>query len=191
MISQYKPTILGAAIGAAIVTIAILALSARAEDAGPPIDAPIVLADGPAVGTPAAAVATQDAVADPVQAGPVVEPTTVSEAGGLASWIWARFKGGQASAALTVLLHAGALSLIKRKDWVAIRLPWLVKRRTLAALTSFTGATATIVPLAVEGAPVGVALLGAALAAIGVYMFPGPVEVAGQTVPSGTGTEAA
>lgn len=182
MISQYKPTILGAAIGAAIVTIAILALSARAEDAGPPIDAPIVLADG----TPAAAVATPDAVAEPVQAGPVVEPTTVSEASELASWIWARFRGGQASAALTVLLHAVALSLIKRKEWVAIRFPWLVRRRTLAALTSFTGATATIVPLAVEGAPVGVALLGAALAAIGVYMFPAPVEVAGQTVPSGT-----
>jgi hypothetical protein len=43
MIHTYRPTVLGALIGAAIVTVAILALSARA-DAGPPVD-PVVLAD--------------------------------------------------------------------------------------------------------------------------------------------------
>lgn len=141
-------------------------------DAGPPptIDR-VVLAD--------------HAVPAITPAPPPAEPTTVSEGADLASWIWSRFRNGQASAGLIVLLQAIGLASIRRWAWVSAKLPRLVRPKALAAVSSFTGALATLVPLAIAGAPIATPLIGAILAAIGVYLYPAPVQIAGQTVPSG------
>ena len=116
---------------------------------------------------------------------PPVEPATIGEGADLASWIWSRFRNGQAGAGLIVLLQAVGLFAIRRWAWVSQRLPRLMRPKVLAAVSSFTGALATLVPIAIAGAPIATPLIGAILAAIGVYLYPAPVQIAGQTVPSG------
>ena len=173
--SPHRPTIYGAIIGAILVSLAILALTARAEadppDAGPSLDRAALI-----VSTP------------PVDAGtvaPVVAPQTIDEGLGLARWVWAQFRAGRVAPALTVLLQALGLLAIARWSWVAARLPRLTRGKALAAVSSLTASLAGLVPLAVDGAPVGGSLAMAVVAAVGVYLLPGPRVVAGQTVPSG------
>ena len=130
-------------------------------------------------------VAADHAAPSLAPAPPPVEPATIGEGADLASWIWSRFRNGQAGAGLIVLLQAVGLFAIRRWAWVSTRLPRLVRPKALAAVSSFTGALATLVPIAIAGAPIATPLIGAVLAAIGVYLYPAPVQIAGQTVPSG------
>lgn len=176
--SPYRPTIVGALIGAVLVTVAILALTARADalpDAGPSLDRAALIVSTPPVD------------AGPVDAGPVasptVEPRTVDEGIGLARWVWGEFRAGRVAPALTVLLQALGLLAIARWTWVSARLPRLVRGKALAAVSSLTGTLAGLVPLAVAGSPVGGPLALALITAVGVFLLPGPKEVAGQTVP--------
>jgi len=130
-------------------------------------------------------VAADHALPAVAPAPPPVDPATIGEGADLASWIWSRFRNGQAGAGLIVLLQAVGLFAIRRWAWVSAKLPRLVRPKALAAVSSFTGALATLVPIAIAGAPIATPLIGAVLAAIGVYLYPAPVQIAGQTVPSG------
>jgi len=183
MISRHRRNVIdlsAVAIGLLIglILAALLLPLAKAEaDAGPPV----ALVDA---GTVDRIVAADHAPAI-VAAPPTVEPASVDEGLSLASWLWQRFRTGQATAAMIVMLQVLGLAAIKRWAWVGARLPRLTRGRALAAVSSLTGSLATIAPLALAGSAVGNALGGAVLAAVGVYLLPAPAQIAGQTVPSG------
>lgn len=164
---------LGLAIGA--ILAALLLPLARAQ------------ADLPDAGTldRAALIAPVDAGPAAVAPPPNVEPATVDAGLDLASWIWARFRTGQAGLALIVGLQALGLFAIKRWEWVGRIFPRLTRPRALAAVSSLTGSLATVVPIALAGASFVVPLLVAAGTAVGVFLMPTPTQVAGQTVSSG------
>lgn len=173
----------GAGIDAGDLTVAdagvdrvVLADHAEPLDAGP-YRTPAVVVDR----VVAADYADPGAVRPPP---PNVEPSTVAEGADLASWIWSRFRNGQAGAAAIVLLQALGLLAIKRWSWVSLRLPLLVRGKALAAVSSLTGGLGTLAPLAIAGAPIATPLVGVVLAAVGVYLLPAPAQIAGQTVPS-------
>ncbi len=178
MIAHYRSTVISALLGAGIV---LLYLWARAAFAAAD-DPPMVALDAGVVDRVVLADHAAPAVAP---APPPVEPATIGEGADLASWIWSRFRNGQAGAGLIVLLQAVGLFAIRRWAWVSAKLPRLMRPKALAAVSSFTGALATLVPIAIAGAPIATPLIGAVLAAIGVYLYPAPVQIAGQTVPSG------
>lgn len=183
MISRHRRNVIdlsAVAIGLLIglILAALLLPLAKAEaDAGPPV----AIVDAGVIDR----VVASDHAAPTIAPPPPVEPTTVTEGADLATWIWSRFRNGQAGAGLIVLLQAVGLLAIRRWSWVSLRLPRLVRGKALAAVSSFTGALATLVPIAVAGAPIATPLIGAVIAAIGVYLYPTPTQIAGQTVPSG------
>lgn len=133
----------------------------------------------------AALIAPVDAGPAVVAPPPSVEPATVDAGLDLASWLWQRFRTGQAGLALIVGLQALGLFAIKRWEWVGRIFPRLTRPRALAAVSSLTGSLATVVPIALAGASFVVPLLVAAGTAVGVFLMPTPTQVAGQTVPSG------
>lgn len=183
MIAHHRSTLISALLGAGVVLLYLWARMALA-DAGPPLD----LDAGPPVALVDAGVdriVAADHAPAVIAAPPTVEPASVDEGLSLASWLWQRFRTGQATAAVIVLLQVLGLAAIKRWAWVGARLPRLTRGRALAAVSSLTGSLATIAPLALAGAAVGNALGGAVLAAVGVYLLPAPAQIAGQTVPSG------
>ena len=184
MIAHHRSTLISALLGAGVVLLYLWARMALA-DAGPPLalDAgpPVALVDAGTVDRIVAADHAPPVIAAP----PTVEPASVDEGLSLASWLWQRFRTGQATAAVIVLLQVLGLAAIKRWAWVGARLPRLTRGRALAAVSSLTGSLATIAPLALAGAAVGNALGEAVLAAVGVYLLPAPAQIAGQTVPSG------
>ena len=175
MIIHHKPTVVGALIGA---TLVIAYLWIRAATAQP---APVDLDAG--VSTAALDRAALVTAPDAGVAAPPVEPRTIDEGFALGRWVWAQLKAGHVAPALIVLLQAIGLFAVRRWAWVSTRLPRLVRGKALAAVTSLTGSLAALVPLAVGGAAVAGPLVGALIAAVGVYLMPGPVEAAGQTVP--------
>lgn len=162
---------------------ASLMLFSRLASGG--VDAADLASIDAGVGAADRVVASDHALPTPMSTPPSVDLLTVSDGFELASWIWLRFKNGQAAAGLIVALQAIGLFAIRRWSWVSLRLPRLVRGKALAAVSSFTGTLATLVPVAVAGAPVATPLAGAVLAAVGVYLMPTPTMIAGQTVPSG------
>ena len=170
-----------------VATFAALTMLARAQGVaeGRAQVAELYDAGPPDAATVDRVVAADHAAPSIAPAPPPVEPATIGEGADLASWIWSRFRNGQAGAGLIVLLQAVGLFAIRRWAWVSTKLPRLVRPKALAAVSSFTGALATLVPIAIAGAPIATPLIGAVLAAIGVYLYPAPVQIAGQTVPSG------
>ncbi len=179
MIAHHRSTLISALLGAGIVLLYLWARAAYAEADDPP---PLVVDAGSL--DRAALIAPVDA-GQAMPAPPSVEPASVGDGLDLASWIWTRFRNGQAGAGLIVALQALGLLAVRRWAWVSARLPRLVRGKALAAVSSLTGALATLVPLAVAGAPIVTPLVGAVIAAIGVYLYPTPTQIAGQTVPSG------
>jgi hypothetical protein len=122
--------------------------------------------------------------AAPVAAPPPVEPATVDEGLTLGRWVWAQFRAGRVAPALIVLLHLLGLVAIRRWSWVARRLPRLTRGRALAAVSSLTGSLAALTPLVATDAALAGPLYGAIAAAVGVYLLPGPTQIAGETVPA-------
>lgn len=131
----------------------------------------------------AALIATVDA-GPAVVAPPPVEPATVDEGLTLGRWVWAQFRAGRVAPALIVLLHLLGLVAIRRWTWVARRLPRLTRGRALAAVSSLTGSLAALTPLVATDAALAGPLYGAIAAAVGVYLLPGPTQIAGETVPA-------
>ena len=189
-VRNHAVTLLVFAVSLVLSWLLLARLAAADIDAGQmvpvatvePLDAGQALPPAPAIDR---VVAADHAPPSLAPAPPPVEPATIGEGADLASWIWSRFRNGQAGAGLIVLLQAVGLFAIRRWAWVSQRLPRLMRPKALAAVSSFTGALATLVPIAIAGAPIATPLIGAVLAAIGVYLYPAPVQIAGQTVPSG------
>lgn len=170
MITHLRSTLIGWAIGSAIILLTVAILSRTSWGAPePPIDrAALVVSDAP-----------------PVSAPPSVAPATVDEGQDLAQWVWDQFRAGRAALALIVGLQALGLVAIKRWAWVSQVFPRLKRGKALAATSSLVGSLAGLAPLAIAGASPWSGLVIAIGAAIGVYLLPGPAEVAGETVPSG------
>jgi hypothetical protein len=172
---RHFPTLLGAIIGATLVLVYLWARLAMA-DAGPPV--PVL--DAGVVDRVVAA----DHAAPVVAAPPSVEPATIDDGLSLASWLWERWRTGQAGVAIVVALQALGLLAIRRWAWVSRALPRLTRGKALAAVSAFVGSLATVVPVALAGASVVVPLALAAITSVGVYLMPAPTQIAGETVPT-------
>lgn len=157
MIQAIRPTLLGAIVGAVIVTIAILALSARAApaDAGPAVD-PVVLADH-------AAPLALAAPAPPPPTPAADDPTILGD-------VWALWRVGGLALPLLLLLYFGGRAALDQRRWVARRWPraarWLDRGKVWATLAGTITVAGTLLPLAIAGHLTGAATAAALSSAV-------------------------